>query len=93
LRDVVRFDHLYIGGGNAADLNFPLPPDVTVVPNTDGLTGGIRLWEPIVPTVGLVPLETSPAAAPQDKATSRDGNGAAPDTPPPVSVEETSPPP
>jgi polyphosphate glucokinase len=44
LREVVRFDHLYIGGGNAKDLTFPLPPDVTIVPNTDGLTGGIRLW-------------------------------------------------
>jgi polyphosphate glucokinase len=44
LREVVRFDHLYIGGGNAKDITFPLPPDVTIVPNTDGLTGGIRLW-------------------------------------------------
>jgi polyphosphate glucokinase len=44
LREVVRFDHLYIGGGNAKDIHFPLPPDVTIVPNTDGLTGGIRLW-------------------------------------------------
>ena len=44
LRDVVRFDHLYIGGGNAKDLILPLPRDVSVVPNTEGLTGGIRLW-------------------------------------------------
>ena len=44
LRQVVRFDHLYIGGGNAKDIHFPPPPDVTIVPNTDGLTGGIRLW-------------------------------------------------
>jgi polyphosphate glucokinase len=44
LREVVRFDHLYIGGGNARDITFALPPDVTIVPNTDGLTGGIRLW-------------------------------------------------
>src|SRR5437762_10891677 len=44
LREVIRFDHLYIGGGNAKDITFPLPPDVTIVPNTDGLTGGIRLW-------------------------------------------------
>ena len=36
LRDVVRFDHLYLGGGNAKDIAFPLPPDVTIVPNTDG---------------------------------------------------------
>jgi polyphosphate glucokinase len=44
LREVVRFDHLYIGGGNAKDIAFPLPTDVTIVPNTDGLTGGIGLW-------------------------------------------------
>jgi len=44
LREVVRFDHLYIGGGNAKDITFPLPLDVTIVPNTDGLTGGIQLW-------------------------------------------------
>jgi polyphosphate glucokinase len=44
LREVVRFDHLYIGGGNAKDITFELPADVTIVPNTDGLTGGIRLW-------------------------------------------------
>ena len=45
LREVVRFDHLYVGGGNAKDITFPLPPDVTIVPNTDGLTGGILLWQ------------------------------------------------
>jgi polyphosphate glucokinase len=44
LRVVVRFDHLYLGGGNAKKVDLPLPPDVTIVPNTDGLTGGIRLW-------------------------------------------------
>ena len=44
LREVIRFDHLYIGGGNAKDITFPLPTDVTIVPNSDGLTGGIRLW-------------------------------------------------
>jgi polyphosphate glucokinase len=44
LRQVVRFDHLYLGGGNAKDITFSLPADVTIVPNTDGLTGGVRLW-------------------------------------------------
>lgn len=44
LREVVHFDHLYIGGGNAKALNFVLPDDVTIVSNTDGLTGGIGLW-------------------------------------------------
>jgi polyphosphate glucokinase len=44
LRTVVNFDHLYIGGGNAKAIKFDLPPDVTIVPNSDGITGGIALW-------------------------------------------------
>ena len=44
LRRLVNFDHLYIGGGNAKQIKFALPPDVTTVPNSDGLTGGIALW-------------------------------------------------
>jgi predicted TIM-barrel fold metal-dependent hydrolase/predicted NBD/HSP70 family sugar kinase len=44
LRLVVNFDHLYIGGGNARRIDLTLPPDVTIVPNSDGLTGGIALW-------------------------------------------------
>jgi polyphosphate glucokinase len=44
LRTVINFDHLYLGGGNAKDVTLDLPPDVTVVPNSDGLTGGIALW-------------------------------------------------
>lgn len=71
LREVVRFDHLYIGGGNAGDIAFALPPDVTIVPNTDGLTGGIRLWEKISHFVEPPSVEAPPAvssaAAPEDK--------------------------
>jgi polyphosphate glucokinase len=44
LRRLVNFDHLYIGGGNAKHISFTLPHDVTIVPNSDGLTGGIALW-------------------------------------------------
>jgi len=44
LRRMVNFDHLYIGGGNAKRIAFTLPPDVTIVSNIDGLTGGIALW-------------------------------------------------
>ncbi|HTV46722.1 MAG TPA: ROK family protein [Stellaceae bacterium] len=44
LREVVHFDHLYLGGGNAKGLMLALPDDVTIVANTDGLTGGIGLW-------------------------------------------------
>jgi len=40
-----NYDRLYIGGGNAATINFKLPPDVKVVSNTEGLLGGIKLWQ------------------------------------------------
>jgi polyphosphate glucokinase len=66
LREVVRFDHLYIGGGNAKDIAFPLPADVTIVPNTDGLTGGIRLWRQ-----GSIAATTAGASANQGSAGSR----------------------
>ncbi len=63
LREVVRFDHLYLGGGNAKDITFQLPPDVTIVSNTDGLTGGIALW--------CRGAETAVAGAPPDGASDR----------------------
>ncbi|MGH7639330.1 MAG: ROK family protein [Candidatus Dormibacteria bacterium] len=46
LRALLFFDHLYVGGGNSAHVNGTLPDDVTLVDNTAGLLGGIRLWEP-----------------------------------------------
>ncbi len=39
-----NFDHLYLGGGNADKIDFPLPRHVTRVPNEDGLLGGVALW-------------------------------------------------
>ena len=45
LRAVVNFDMLYIGGGDAQKLELKLPKDVKVVPNTAGITGGVRLWD------------------------------------------------
>ena len=65
LREVVRFDHLYIGGGNAKDISFALPPDVSIVPNTDGLTGGIRLWRQ---DVKASPATRPPSDGPGDAA-------------------------
>jgi polyphosphate glucokinase len=44
LRDLTFFDHCYIGGGNAKRLGDDLGPDVTTVPNTAGIQGGIALW-------------------------------------------------
>lgn len=62
LREVVRFDHLYIGGGNAKDITFPLPAEVTIVPNTDGLTGGIGLWRKDPKAYAAADLPNEPAA-------------------------------
>lgn len=39
-----NYDHLYIGGGNALRIDFPLPNNVSRVPNEDGLLGGVALW-------------------------------------------------
>ncbi len=47
MRALTYFDHLYIGGGNSRRvLRHHLPDDVTVIDNTAGILGGIRLWEP-----------------------------------------------
>jgi polyphosphate glucokinase len=48
MRSLTLFDHLYIGGGNSRRvLRRHLPDDVTVVDNTAGILGGIRLWVPL----------------------------------------------
>lgn len=44
LRELTHFDHLYIGGGNAKKLGDDLPPDISLVDNVAGLSGGARLW-------------------------------------------------
>src|SRR4051794_36421675 len=43
LRNLTNFDHLYVGGGNARLLDAKLPRDVSVVSNTAGIVGGVRL--------------------------------------------------
>ena len=43
--DLMRYDHLYIGGGNATKLTPDLIGDAKLVPNELGLSGGIRLWD------------------------------------------------
>jgi polyphosphate glucokinase len=39
------FDHCYIGGGNAKKIHGSLGADVSLVDNTAGILGGIRLWD------------------------------------------------
>jgi polyphosphate glucokinase len=45
LRPMFLWDRLYVGGGNARKLTIDLGPEVTLVPNDAGISGGIRLWE------------------------------------------------
>jgi polyphosphate glucokinase len=42
---LVGYDTLYIGGGNAKHLTLDLPPNVKLVSNEAGITGGVRLWD------------------------------------------------
>jgi polyphosphate glucokinase len=46
LDTLLNYDHLYIGGGNAKRLTIDLGPKGTVVSNTAGILGGIKLWDP-----------------------------------------------
>jgi polyphosphate glucokinase len=46
LRGLTFFDHLYIGGGNSRRVSRDnLDDDVTIVDNSAGILGGIKLWE------------------------------------------------
>jgi polyphosphate glucokinase len=49
LEPVFNYDQLHIGGGNAELLKEPLPRKVRVFANTEGMTGGIRLWSNDLP--------------------------------------------
>jgi polyphosphate glucokinase len=45
LAETFNYDRLYIGGGNAATIRFKLQANVKIVSNTEGLLGGIKLWQ------------------------------------------------
>lgn len=45
---LTNYDTLAIGGGNAKRINFGLPLGVRTVSNEAGITGGIRLWDPLL---------------------------------------------
>ena len=44
MRNLVGFDHLFIGGGNSKKLEGKLPDDVTLVDNSAGIRGAVYLW-------------------------------------------------
>jgi len=51
MRTMVNFDRLYIGGGNAKRVAFGLPKDVSLVDNSAGILGGIKLWDSLLEDV------------------------------------------
>jgi polyphosphate glucokinase len=45
LQSLLNYDHLFIGGGNAARITIRLPERVSVVSNDAGIEGGAMLWQ------------------------------------------------
>ena len=39
-----NWDYLHLGGGNAKHIKFELAKNVRIVPNEEGLLGGVALW-------------------------------------------------
>lgn len=39
-----NWDYLHLGGGNAKHINFELAHNIRIVPNEEGLLGGVALW-------------------------------------------------
>ena len=44
LEKLFNYDYLYIGGGEAKNITFELPSNAQIIPNINGLLGGIKLW-------------------------------------------------
>jgi polyphosphate glucokinase len=42
---LLHYDRLYVGGGNAKKLTVDLGHRATIVDNSAGILGGIKLWE------------------------------------------------
>lgn len=61
IRNLVNFDRLYLGGGNAQRIDFDLPRDIEIVAITAGVTGGARLWHGDAEVLFAVADETTPS--------------------------------
>ena len=46
IHTLLNYDRLYLGGGNAPKVRGKLPPDMAIVSNEAGITGGVKLWKP-----------------------------------------------
>ena len=45
LQQTFNYQYLYLGGGYAEKISFPLPEGVKIANNIEGILGGIRLWD------------------------------------------------
>jgi polyphosphate glucokinase len=52
-RDLMFFNHCYVGGGNSKHLEGDLPDDVTKIDNTAGILGGIKVFDTKAGHLGL----------------------------------------
>jgi polyphosphate glucokinase len=43
-QQLFNWDYLHLGGGNAKHIKFELAKNVRIVPNSEGLLGGVALW-------------------------------------------------
>ncbi len=43
--NLFHYDQLYIGGGNTKHIKGELPVNSKITPNTNGIYGGVKLWE------------------------------------------------
>jgi polyphosphate glucokinase len=61
---LLRFDRLYLGGGNSRRVTVALGPNVELIENIAGILGGARLWD--------TDLTCDAAARPQATASATD---------------------
>ncbi|WP_447641189.1 MULTISPECIES: ROK family protein [Chitinophagaceae] len=47
LKTVLNYDTLYLGGGNAKKIDFPLDENIKIVTNLEGIDGGAKLWRQV----------------------------------------------
>jgi polyphosphate glucokinase len=45
LAPIFNYRVLYLGGGNAKEIDFKLPANVKLIENVAGLLGGVKLWQ------------------------------------------------
>jgi polyphosphate glucokinase len=54
IETLTGFDTLYVGGGNAKKLTIEIAPNVHLVSNKAGITGGVKLWDPKMDEIFVV---------------------------------------